>query len=110
MKVAYIFSTQNSHYILQNMIVPQLEENMHGFDVAGMFFFVDNTFLLVKGNELGERISYLSEQKGFLLMACNKCAHDRCITNNLVKKAILGCFPELHSALDGKDIDQVITL
>jgi hypothetical protein len=40
MKVAYIFSTTNAHYILSNMIIPQLEGGQHGFDVAGMFFFV----------------------------------------------------------------------
>jgi hypothetical protein len=32
MKVAYVFSTNNSHFILSNMIVPQLELDKHGVD------------------------------------------------------------------------------
>ncbi len=38
MKVAYIFSSSNSHTILSKMIVPQLEKGTHGADVMGMFF------------------------------------------------------------------------
>ena len=46
MKVAYIFESSNAHRILDTMIAPQLEENRHGVDVVGMFFFFDNTFLI----------------------------------------------------------------
>lgn len=46
MKVAYIFSSQNSHMILDKMIVPQLLNDKHGAEVVGMMFFADNTFLL----------------------------------------------------------------
>ena len=62
MKVAYIFSTNLAHFILSNMIVPQLEKGIHGVDVAGMFFFVDNTFLLVRGNDVGERLSNIAKR------------------------------------------------
>ncbi len=110
MKVAYIFSTPNAHFILSNMIVPQLEKGKHGFDVAGMFFFVDNTFLLVKENDVGERLSKIAGEKGMLLMACNKCVYDRKIADDLVENATIGCFPELHEALKGAGLDQVITL
>lgn len=110
MKVAYVFSTNNAHYILSKMIVPQLEEGHHGFEVVGMFFFVDNTFMLVKGNDVGERLSKLAKVKGFLLMGCNQCMIDRRIVDNLVDGAVMGCFPDLHKALAGSGLDQVITL
>lgn len=110
MKVAYIFLSPQAHYILSNMIVPQLEQGRHGFEVAGMFFFVDNTFLLVQGNDIGDRLAKISQQTGMLLMACDKCAFDRKIADALVQGAQLGCFPDLHQALSGAKIDQVITL
>ena len=110
MKVAYIFATSNAHYALSNMIVPQLEDDYHGFDVAGMFFFMDNTFLLVKGNDLGERLSKIAENKQMLLMACDKCVVDRRIADDLVENATFGCFPDLHEALQDIGLDQVITL
>jgi hypothetical protein len=40
-------------------------------EVAGMFFFVDNTFMLVKGNAVGDRLSKLRKANGMLLMACD---------------------------------------
>jgi hypothetical protein len=110
MKVAYIFSTSNAHYILSNMIVPQLEKGAHGADVAGMFFFLDNTFLLVKGNAVGERLSTIGSQTGMLLMACDQCAYDRHIADDLVEGAVLGCFPDLYKALGQVGIDQTVTL
>ena len=88
MKVAYIFSTNNSHFILSTMVVPQLEADKHGFEVAGMFFFVDNTFLLVKGNDIGERLSEIAKRNGMLLMACDKCVDDRGIEDDLVEGAV----------------------
>jgi hypothetical protein len=110
MKVAYIFSTPNSHYILSNMIVPQLEKGTHGFDVAGMFFFVDNTFMLARGNDVGERLAKMAARTGMLLMACDKCAIERRIADDMVQGAAIGCFPDLHKALAGAGLDQVITL
>ena len=110
MKVAYIFSTNNAHFILSNMVVPQLEMGKHGFEVGGMFFFVDNTFLLVKGNDVGERLSEIAKSNGMLLMGCDKCVADRGIEDDLVEGAVIGCFPDLHKALEGAGLDQVITL
>ena len=60
MNVAYVFSTPNASYILEKMIVPQLEEDRHGANVVGMFFFVDNNYLLVRGNPTGERLAAIS--------------------------------------------------
>ena len=34
------------------MIVPQLEMDGHGAEVVGMFFFMDNTYMLLKGTEV----------------------------------------------------------
>jgi hypothetical protein len=48
MKVAYIFST-NGHtvsYKLGKMILPQLEQGIHGAQVVAMFFFDDNVYAL----------------------------------------------------------------
>ena len=65
MKVAYIFATSRHSvsYVLGKMILPQLEENRHGVDVAGMFFFEDNNFVLVKGNPIGERLHNVAKKK-----------------------------------------------
>ena len=68
MKVAYIFATQGHtvSYKLGKMILPQLENDAHGVEVVGMFFFEDNNYVLVKGDPLGERrkaywVDYLNE-------------------------------------------------
>jgi len=92
------------------MILPQLEAGTHGFDVVGMFFFVDNTFMLVKGNEIGEKLSSFAQKDSLLVMGCSQCMADRKITGRIVEGAVVGCFPELHEALDGARVDQVITL
>lgn len=110
MKVAYVFTTDRAHKILSKMIVPQLEQGGHVADVAGMFFFEDNAFLLQKGNEIGERLKMLSNDNGMLLMACDICAIERNIHKDLVEGARIGCFPDLYEALSGAGLDQVITL
>ena len=111
MKVAYIFSTTTSHKILSTMIIPQLESGRHGVDVAGMFFFMDNTFMLVKGMDTGERLQKLAEQNGMLLMGCDQCCYERNIHDKLVECASIGCFPDLYRALGAVGgVDQVITL
>ena len=47
MKIAYVFKTSMaSTYQLATMILPQLENDTHGVEVAGMFFFDDNLFCL----------------------------------------------------------------
>jgi hypothetical protein len=59
MKVAYIFSTQGHSvsFKLGKMILPQLENDAHGVEVVGMFFFEDNNYVLLKGNPIGERLA-----------------------------------------------------
>ena len=44
MKVAYIVNSPNAAwYKVGKMVLPQLEEDRHGVEVVGMFFFDDNT-------------------------------------------------------------------
>jgi hypothetical protein len=108
--VAYVFSTSNASYILEKMIVPQLEEERHGASVAGMFFFVDNTYLLMRGNPTGERLAAISRKSGMMLMGCDQCCYQRNIADRLIEGIPIGCFPDLYQALSGAKIDQVITL
>ena len=110
MKIAYVFSSTTSQKILNTMIIPQLEEDRHGVDVAGMFFFMDNTFFLLDGTEMGDRLRQIQEKNGLLLMACDQCAIERGIEGKLIPGAKIGCFPQLYSALGGAGVDQVITL
>lgn len=110
MKVAYIFSSQNSHMILDKMIIPQLLNDKHGAEVVGMMFFADNTFLLTKGSSVGDRLAKVLESKKILLMACNICTIERGIDDKLIDGACIGCFPDLYKALEGSGIEQVITL
>ena len=109
MKVAYIFSTTNSHYILKNMIVPQLENGTHGFEVLGMFFFLDNTYMLQKGDWVGEHLSAVAKKTGMILAGCDKCVYEREI-KELVDGAMVGCFPDLNKAFTGSGVEQIITL
>ena len=112
MKVAYIFSTQGHSvsYKLGQMILPQLENDAHGVEVVGMFFFEDNNYVLVNGDSIGERLAKLAKDKGMLLMGCDKCCYEREIDKKLVAGAVIGCFPNLYEALSGNMPDQVITL
>ena len=51
MKVAYVLNSPNAaNYKVGEMILPQLENDAHGVEVVGIFFFDDNTMLLQKGN------------------------------------------------------------
>jgi hypothetical protein len=110
MNVAYVFSTPNASYILEKMIVPQLEEGRHGAKVVGMFFFVDNCYLLVRGNPTGERLAKVARSAGMLLMGCDQCCYQRAIADTLIEGVPIGCFPDLYRALSGAKLDQVITL
>ena len=121
MKVAYIFSTSGhtASYKLGKMILPQLEEHRHGADVVGMMFFDDNTYLLRRGDPLGERLSRVAQEQGILLMLCDQCALERglaegvpgdCHVSGTVEGVQVGCFPDLYAALAGNPPDQVITL
>ncbi|MCA1962494.1 MAG: DsrE family protein [Prosthecobacter sp.] len=125
MKVAYIFATNNAcTFKLSTMILPQLEQGIHGAEVAGMMFFDDNLYLLREGDEIGERLARVAKDKGILLMVCDQCAvrrglaegsFDMCGTGSVRPKGLVegvqaGCFPQLYAALSGNPPDQVITL
>ncbi|HEX8908139.1 MAG TPA: SaoD/DsrE family protein [Anaeromyxobacteraceae bacterium] len=110
MNVAYVLSTPNASYILEKMIAPQLEEGRHGATVVGMFFFVDNNYLLVRGNPTGERLARVARESGMLLMGCDQCCYQREIADKLIEGVPIGCFPDLYEALAGVKVDQVITL
>lgn len=125
MKVAYIFrSNMASTYQLAKMILPQLEENYHGVEVVGMFFFDDNLYVLRSGDPVGERLSKIARERGILLMMCDQCAVNRNLADGsleqcgkgevkakgTVQGVSAGCFPQLYEALSGNMPDQVITL
>ena len=111
MKVLYIFSTPNASYILNRMIIPQLENDAHMVEVVGMFFFVDNNYMLVKGNPTAERLKKLldADKIGFL-MGCDQCCYERGIADKLVEGATIGCFPSLYGKAKSMGVEQVITL
>lgn len=123
MKVAYVFATggRNASYKLGQMILPQLEENRHGADVVGMFFFDDNNYVLRRGDPIGERLSKVARAQGILVMMCDRCAVERGLASgspddgdvevaDVVAGVSVGCFPDLYEALDASPPDQVITL
>jgi sulfur relay (sulfurtransferase) complex TusBCD TusD component (DsrE family) len=120
-RVAYVFSTSGhtASYKLGKMILPQLEQGNHGVEVAGMFFFDDNTYLLRSGDPLGERLGRVAAEQGILLMLCDQCALERGLAEGeplaatptgTVDGVKVGCFPDLYSALAERPPDQVITL
>ncbi len=122
MKVAYIFSTSGhtASYKLGKMILPQLEEGRHGAEVVGMMFFDDNTFILRKGDPIGERLGKIAREHGMLLLLCDQCATERGLAiqtgevtytpRDVVEGVQVGCFPDLYAALAQNPPDQVITL
>ena len=126
MKVAYIFSSQGHtvSYKLGKMILPQLEEQAHGPEVVGMFFFDDNTFVLRAGDPVGERLAKVAKEQNILLMMCDQCAvrrnlaegtFEQCGKGEVSAKGTVegvsaGCFPQLYAALSTNPPDQVITL
>ena len=133
MKIAYVFALPRSaSYKLGQMILPQLEAGTHGVEVVGMFFFDDNTFVLRKGDPIGERLARIAAEKGILLMMCDMCALERNLaegeprwckpdgtgrsepveihTVDTVNDVAVGCFPDLYAALSSNPPDQVITL
>lgn len=112
MKVAYIFTTQGHSvsYKLGKMILPQLEAQVHGVTVVGMFFFEDNNYVLVKGDPIGERLAAVARTRGMLLMGCDQCCYERGIADKLVDGAVIGCFPNLYKALAANMPDQIISL
>lgn len=125
MKVAYVFATDMSAtYKLGKMILPQLEQGVHGARVVGMMFFDDNLYVLRKGDPIGERLAKIAKEQNILLMVCDRCAIERDLgegdftqcglgqvkAKGLVDGVVAGCFPQLYEALAGSPPDQVITL
>ncbi|HET6386514.1 MAG TPA: SaoD/DsrE family protein [Armatimonadota bacterium] len=122
MKVAYVFATSGhtASYKLGKMILPQLEAGKHGAEVVGMMFFDDNTWILRKGDPIGERMGKLAREQGILLMLCDQCADERSLAirgedgrytpRDVVDGVQVGCFPDLYAALAGNPPDHVITL
>ena len=109
---------------LATVILPQLEDGSHGADVAGMFFFDDNRFLLRAGDPTGERLAKIAAQKGILLMVCDQCAMRRGLADGTFEQCgkgqvtargsvagvTAGCFLQHYAALADNPPDQVITL
>lgn len=121
MKVAYVFSSSGhtASYKLGQMILPQLENGGHGAEVAAMFFFDDNTYLLRRGDPMGERLSRVAREQEILLMLCDQCALERGLAEgkpraarpvSTVEGVRVGCFPDLYQALANSPPDQVITI
>ena len=120
MKVAYILNTPNAaNYKVGTMILPQLEEDRHGVDVLGIFFFDDNTYMLRKGDPKGERLAAIAKEKGILLMMCDQCAIQRelavgeageAVPQGTVEGVSVGCFPDLYAALAPHPPAPVISL
>lgn len=134
MKVAYVLNTPRAAtYKLGQMILPQLEAGTHGVEVVGIFFFDDNTFVLRKGDPIGERLAAVAARNGILLMMCDMCALERhlaegdprwcdpttgrgrtepaeCRPVDTVEGVTVGCFPDLYAALANNPPDQVISL
>ena len=121
MRVAYVFATSGhtASYKLGKMILPQLEKGSHGVEVAGMFFFDDNNYVLRQGDPIGERLAKVAAEQGILLMMCDQCAIERGLAEGepmnarptgTVEGVTVGCFPDLYGALGGNPPDQVITL
>lgn len=110
MKVAYVISSDNCRTILRDMIIPQIEDGIHGVDVVGMFFVFDNTYLLTKGTEIAERLQKIHEKTDMVMLACDKCAIEREIDDKLVDGAAIGCFPILYATLNSVGVDHIITL
>ncbi|WP_018233380.1 DsrE-related protein [Thioalkalivibrio thiocyanodenitrificans] len=111
MRIAYVFATQNGSYILEKMILPQLEAGNHGVDVVGMFFFVDNNYMLEEGNPTALRLKAVAEKNGMMVMGCDQCCELRRIDEKIQEPFTIGCFPNLYGAIqEAGGLDQVITL
>lgn len=125
MKVAYVFANPMAATTkLSMMILPQLEQGFHGAQVAGMFFFDDNLYVLREGNPVGERLARIAKDQGILLMMCDRCAVERNLgegtfaqcgkgevtAKDTVSGVQAGCFPQLYAALSTNPPDHVITL
>jgi intracellular sulfur oxidation DsrE/DsrF family protein len=108
MKVAYMFESGVSHNILNTMILPQLEESKHHAEVVGMYFFGDATYMLTKGNPIGERIQKLRAKNPFVMVVCDQSVLHREIDKNLMDGVTVGCFPDFFKAIEAAGVQHII--
>ncbi|MGF1628010.1 MAG: SaoD/DsrE family protein [Kiloniellaceae bacterium] len=88
MTVAYVFATDMAAtFKLATMILPQLEDGLHGASVVGMFFFDDNLFCLREGDPVGERLAKVAKDQSILLTICDQCA----VRRNLAEGTLEQC-------------------
>jgi hypothetical protein len=125
MKGANVFATNMaSTFQLNTMILPQLEQGIHGVPVVGMMFFDDNLCVLRSGDPFGARLTKVVKAQIIMLVACDQCAVRRgfaegafhqCGTGEvkpecLFEGAQVGCFSQMYVALGRVDGVHVITL
>ncbi len=110
MNVVYVFTSSDASVILEKMIIPQVEQGLHGAKVVGMFFFYDNTFLFVPDNPIGAKLTKLSQELGFFIICCNFCTQMRGIDGRLFAGVEEGCFPDLYKKAQEFGAEQVISL
>jgi hypothetical protein len=110
MKVAYVFQSSRASMILEKMIIPQVSNETHGAEIAGMFFFDDNVYLFLPENPVGEKLTMLSSKYGFFLVCCDFCCEQRGISGRLYPGVEEGCFPDLYRLAEKYGAQQVITL
>lgn len=110
MKVIYVFQSSNASMLLEKMIIPQISEERHGAEIAGMFFFDDHVYFFLPENPIGEKLSMLSAKYGFFLICCDYCCEHRGISKRLYPGVQEGCFPDLYKLASEHEAQQVITL
>ena len=110
MKVVYVFQSEKSYLILENMIIPQLEIGEHGVEVAGMFFFHDCVYFFIPEHPIGEKLTRIASKHGFFLICCDYCCEERGIANRLYPGVEIACFPDLYKKVKQAGVQQVITL
>jgi hypothetical protein len=96
-----------------------MEVGRYGVEVVGMMCFDDNTYVLRKGDPIGERLVKAPRENGVLLMLCDQRALERglaegelasCTPVNTAEGVRVGCFPDLYAALAAAPPDHIITL
>ena len=101
------------------MILPQLEGGDHGAQVAGTLFFIDHTFVLRRGDPIGERLAAVARAQSILLLMCDQGALQRGLVvgearcaraKDTSPRVQVGCFPDLYAALCPNPPDFAITL
>lgn len=110
MKVLYFFQSPNASTILSKMIIPQLDQDRHGAEVAGMFFFADTVFFFLPENPIGKELIRLSEKLGFFIICCDYCCEQRDISGRLYPKVEEGCFPDVYRRAGEHGVEMVISL